>query len=189
MVGTSMAISHGGSKGELPRRSHSSMRSAFMVVAMLATTLGSAATVPDRASTRIPALSIAVDQLPSAASPEGLINVSHDDDSEHKLLYEESISGSDTPIASTLNKGEKRRRSAHAATTTTKPASEKTSSASLATSSSASSTALPEPFDNTPASAFQMDGSTDSCSSFIWNLLHDSTFKSCYPLSMMLQVS
>ncbi|PTB67467.1 hypothetical protein BBK36DRAFT_1099238, partial [Trichoderma citrinoviride] len=58
-----------------------------------------------------------------------------------------------------------------------------------ATSSPASSSALPEPFDNTPASAFEGEGSTDSCSSFISNLLQDPTFKSCYPLSMMLQTS
>ncbi|KAL7822477.1 hypothetical protein V8C26DRAFT_246461 [Trichoderma gracile] len=190
MIGTPMPVLNGRSKVELPRWPLSRMRSALLVVALLATTFGSAATVPDRASTRVPALSIVVDQLPSAPSPEGLISGLFDNDSEHGLLYDdEPISRPGTNDASTLNTGEKRRRSAHAATTTTKTSSEKTSSPSLATSSSASSTALPEPFDNTPASAFQMDGSTDSCSSFIWNLLQDSTFKSCYPLSMMLQTS
>jgi hypothetical protein len=48
---------------------------------------------------------------------------------------------------------------------------------------------LPEPFDNTPASSFQSSGSTDACPKFISSLLSNPTFKSCYPLSMMLQVS
>ncbi|EHK47957.1 hypothetical protein TRIATDRAFT_177340, partial [Trichoderma atroviride IMI 206040] len=54
---------------------------------------------------------------------------------------------------------------------------------------SATSSPLPEPFDNTPASAFQSSGSTDACPKFISSLLSNPTFKSCYPLSMMLQSS
>ncbi|KAL6891478.1 hypothetical protein HDV57DRAFT_513865 [Trichoderma longibrachiatum] len=185
-----MAALNGGSKLELPRWPLSRMRFAFLVAALLATTIGSAATVPDRASTRIRAVSVAVDQLPSASSPEGLIRGLSDDVSEHKLLYDdEPITRLGTTDASTPRKSEKRKRSANVATSTTKTSSEKTASPSPATSSSTSSSALPEPFDNTPASAFQMEGSTDSCSSFILNLLKDPTFKSCYPLSMMLQTS
>ncbi|KAL6871101.1 hypothetical protein J3F83DRAFT_641713 [Trichoderma novae-zelandiae] len=186
MIDSPMAVFTGRSKADMPRWPLSRMRFALLVVAFLATTLCSAASVPDRASTRIPALSIAVDQLPSAPSPEGLISGFSDDATEHRLLYDDEPINSSGNDASTPYKGEKRRRSANAASTTTKASSsEKTGSPS----SPKSSSALPEPFDNTPASAFQMDGSTDSCSSFIWNLLQDPTFKSCYPLSMMLQTS
>ncbi|KOS17163.1 hypothetical protein ESCO_005995 [Escovopsis weberi] len=56
-------------------------------------------------------------------------------------------------------------------------------------SSTPKATALPTPFDNTPSSAFRADGADNTCPNFITSLLANPTFKSCYPLSMMLQTS
>ncbi|KAH8195012.1 hypothetical protein TruAng_010819 [Truncatella angustata] len=44
--------------------------------------------------------------------------------------------------------------------------------------------ALPSPFDNSIASNFSGDG----CQSFVTDLLSNSTFKQCYPFSMLVQV-
>ncbi|KAK3180092.1 hypothetical protein K4F52_008492 [Lecanicillium sp. MT-2017a] len=71
--------------------------------------------------------------------------------------------------------------------------SSKTSSSSSSDSTSltsdASSSPLPQPFDNTPASVFKSPGEDESCPNFITSLLADSTFKNCYPLSMLLFTS
>ncbi|UKZ54873.1 hypothetical protein TrVGV298_008687 [Trichoderma virens] len=180
MFNSAIAVFTGRSMAKIPRRRLYQMRLALFLVAFLATTLGSAASVPNRASTRVPALSIDLSQPPSPPSSVEMINGFSSDIGEHEqLLHEEPGSGSNND-ATTLEKGEKRRRSAHtpsSTTTLTKP------------TSSPSSSPLPVPFDNTPASAFQSQGSTDSCSSFISGLLSNPTFKSCYPLSMMLQTS
>ncbi|KAL7798443.1 hypothetical protein V8C37DRAFT_203145 [Trichoderma ceciliae] len=175
-------VSTGRSNARMPRQRLHQLRLALLVVAFLAT-LGSAATVPDRASTHIPALSIAVAQPPSS---EDLIDLFSGHVSEPGLRLEEesessssSSSNDDTP----LEKSERRRRSAKTPTATTTTLSEPTSSPL------SSPTPLPVPFDNTPASAFQSVGSTGSCPSFMSSLLSNPTFKSCYPLSMMLQTS
>ncbi|KAM3513896.1 hypothetical protein MY11210_002433 [Beauveria gryllotalpidicola] len=73
-------------------------------------------------------------------------------------------------------------------------ASSSSSSPSSSTSSSSSSNStpspLPSPFDNAPASIFKSPSSTnDACPTFMKNLLDDSTFKQCYPISMMLRTS
>ncbi|EFY90181.1 C6 transcription factor, putative [Metarhizium acridum CQMa 102] len=47
---------------------------------------------------------------------------------------------------------------------------------------------LPSPFDNPVPNAFQVPGSGDSCPKFIAALLSDPTFKSCYPISMLIQL-
>ncbi|KAF5134391.1 hypothetical protein E5D57_005025 [Metarhizium anisopliae] len=68
-------------------------------------------------------------------------------------------------------------------------------SAATATRSNQTSTAdtaaspLPSPFDNPVPNAFQVPGSDDSCPKFIAALLSDPTFKSCYPISMLIQTS
>ncbi|RCI16339.1 hypothetical protein L249_2157 [Ophiocordyceps polyrhachis-furcata BCC 54312] len=49
--------------------------------------------------------------------------------------------------------------------------------------------ALPSPFDDGPPSLFQGAGSDDRCVTFMANLLSDGTFKSCHPVSMLLQTS
>jgi hypothetical protein len=56
------------------------------------------------------------------------------------------------------------------------------------TTTEASPSPLPSPFDAPPPSAFQLAGGGDSCPKFMSNLLSDPTFKSCYPISMLIQV-
>lgn len=53
----------------------------------------------------------------------------------------------------------------------------------------ATSSPLPSAFDNTPASAFKIEGGDDTCPRFMTELLSSDTFKKCYPLSLMLQVN
>ncbi|KAL7946257.1 hypothetical protein V8C42DRAFT_29536 [Trichoderma barbatum] len=178
MLSSSMAIFSGRSTTMAPRRRWYQMRLALFIVAFLAT-LGSAATVPDRASTRIPALSVALGQPAASPSSEELNNGLSSDVIERELLLDEEPSSGSNNDATILERGERRKRSAHAPTPTT----------SASPKATASLSALPEPFDNTPPSAFQSAGSTDSCSSFMSSLLSNPTFKSCYPLSMMLQTS
>ncbi|KAM4054690.1 C6 transcription factor [Hirsutella rhossiliensis] len=48
---------------------------------------------------------------------------------------------------------------------------------------------LPSPFDDPRPSLFQSVDSDDKCPKFMTTLLSDPTFKSCYPLSMLLQTS
>ncbi|KAL7953553.1 hypothetical protein V8C34DRAFT_309101 [Trichoderma compactum] len=172
-----MAVFTGRSKAKMPRLRLYQMRLALFLVVCLATTLASAASVPHRASTRVPTLSIDRSQPPSPPSSEDMINGFSSGVGEREQLLHEVDDGATTP-----EKGEERRRSAHAPTSTTALSKPTSSSAS-------SSSALPVPFDNTPASAFQSSGSTDSCPNFISSLLANPTFKSCYPLSMMLQTS
>lgn len=158
-----------------PRQASYRICLALLIVALLAT-LSSAASVP------APALSIVVDQTPSPLPLEELNDLSFSDD-EYELRLEEQpeIRSTSSNGAVPLERGDKRKRSAKTPTPTTTQLSKSTSSPS--------SSPLPEPFDNTPASAFQSSGSTDSCPNFISSLLSNPTFKSCYPLSMMLQVS
>ncbi|KKP04497.1 hypothetical protein THAR02_03382 [Trichoderma harzianum] len=180
MLSPSMAVFTGRSNAKMPRLRLYQMRFALLLVVCLATTFASAASVPHRASTRAPTLSIDLSQPPSPPSSEEMINGFSSGVGEHEQLLHEA-----NDDVTTSEKGEKRRRSAHAPASTTTALSKPTSSSSLSSSSSA----LPVPFDNTPASAFQSSGSTDSCSTFISGLLANPTFKSCYPLSMMLQTS
>ncbi|KJZ78918.1 hypothetical protein HIM_01691 [Hirsutella minnesotensis 3608] len=58
-----------------------------------------------------------------------------------------------------------------------------------AASAQSSPSPLPSPFDDPQPSLFQGVGSDDSCPRFMSSLLADPTFKSCYPLSMLLQTS
>ncbi|KAG5982745.1 hypothetical protein E4U55_001438 [Claviceps digitariae] len=51
------------------------------------------------------------------------------------------------------------------------------------------SSPLPSPFDNLVPSAFQIPGGSNACPRFMSNLLSDSTFRSCYPISMLMQTS
>ncbi|RFU77427.1 hypothetical protein TARUN_4794 [Trichoderma arundinaceum] len=170
----------------MPRQRLYQMRLALLIVAFLAT-IGYAATVPDRASTRIPVLSVAVGQPPSSlSSDDDLIGLLSSQITEAELRLEEQIEGGSSSTshdALQLDKAEKRKRSAKTPYATPTVVSKPTNSPSSPTSP------LPVPFDNTPASAFQSDGSTDSCPNFISSLLSNPTFKSCYPLSMMLQTS
>ena len=56
-------------------------------------------------------------------------------------------------------------------------------------SSSVSRSPLPSPFDSPEPALFQLPGDqSDSCPKFMSNLLGDATFKSCYPISMLIQV-
>ncbi|PHH66208.1 hypothetical protein CDD82_1571 [Ophiocordyceps australis] len=48
---------------------------------------------------------------------------------------------------------------------------------------------LPVPFDDAPPSDFKAPNSDDRCPNFISSLLANPTFKSCYPVSMMIQTS
>ncbi|KAK2592177.1 hypothetical protein QQS21_010137 [Conoideocrella luteorostrata] len=59
---------------------------------------------------------------------------------------------------------------------------------STATSDGASSP-LPSPFDSPVPSAFQIPGGGNSCPKYMSTLLSDPTFKSCYPISMLIQTS
>ncbi|ODA82761.1 hypothetical protein RJ55_01270 [Drechmeria coniospora] len=56
------------------------------------------------------------------------------------------------------------------------------------TASSAQST-LPSPFDDSVASDFKASASDIKCPTFMTNLLADPKFKSCYPISMLMQTS
>ncbi|QUC19453.1 uncharacterized protein UV8b_03694 [Ustilaginoidea virens] len=58
-----------------------------------------------------------------------------------------------------------------------------------AATSSSNSPPLPSPFDTPVPSAFQLPGRGTSCPTFIYTLLSNPTFKSCYPLSMLMQTS
>jgi hypothetical protein len=52
------------------------------------------------------------------------------------------------------------------------------------------STAFPSPFDPAPVTNdFTAPGGDDSCSKFIFNLLSDATFQTCYPVSMLIETS
>ncbi|KAL6910589.1 hypothetical protein GGI43DRAFT_16716 [Trichoderma evansii] len=171
------------SKTNTPTRRLHQMHFALLIIAFLAT-LGSAATLPERASTRIPTLLIDTSPPPSPQSSEELLDIFPSYISEPVLRHVEEVERGDSNDATPRENGDMKRRNAkaaHSATTTT--LSKPTSSAV------ASLTPLPEPFDNTPASAFQSSGSTDACPKFITSLLSNPTFKSCYPLSMMLQSS
>jgi hypothetical protein len=171
------------SKTSTPTRRLYQMRFAILIIAFLAT-IGSAATVPVRASTQIPTLLIDTSPPPAPQSSEELLDIFPAYISEPELPHVEEVERGHSNDAMLLETGEMKRRNAkaaHSATTTT--LSKPTSSAA------ATSSPLPEPFDNTPASAFQSSGSTDACPKFISSLLSNPTFKSCYPLSMMLQVS
>ncbi|TQV99608.1 C6 transcription factor [Cordyceps javanica] len=71
------------------------------------------------------------------------------------------------------------------ASSTSSPSSSSSSSTAEATSSP-----LPSPFDDSPASIFKSSSSTsDACPDFMRKLLADPTFRQCYPLSMMLRTS
>lgn len=171
------------SKTNMPTRRLLQMRFSLLIVAFLAT-LGSAATLPERASTRIPTLLIDTSPPPSPQSSDELLDIFPSYISEPVLRHLEEVETSDSNDATPRGNVDMKRRTAkepHGTVTTTLP---KSTSSALAASSP-----LPEPFDNTPASAFQSSGSTDACPKFITSLLSNPTFKSCYPLSMMLQVS
>lgn len=64
------------------------------------------------------------------------------------------------------------------------------SSTTMAAVRSASSnpSPLPSPFDDSGPSLFQGADADDKCPKFMAALLSNPTFKSCYPLSMLLQV-
>lgn len=66
-----------------------------------------------------------------------------------------------------------------------------TTTSSSTPTSDAPDKPLPSALDNTVASDFQIpgDGSTNSCPTFMRDLLSNPTFKTCYPLSMLLLVS
>lgn len=166
-----------------PARRLYQMRFALLIIALLAT-LSSAATVPERASTRIPTLLIDTSPPPSPQSSEELLDIFPAYISEPELRDIEEVGRGDRNDAVPRENGEMKRRNAKAAHSAATTTLSKPSSGAFATS-----TPLPEPFDNTPSSAFQSSGSTDSCPKFISSLLSNPTFKSCYPLSMMLQVS
>lgn len=175
------------SKTNTPTRRLYQMRFALLIIAFLAT-IGSAATVPARASTRIPTLLIDTSPPPSPQSSEELLDIFPAYISEPELRHVEEVEKGHSSDAMLRENGEMKRRNAKAAPTAATTTLSKPTSGALATSSPTSSP-LPEPFDNTPASAFQSSGSTDACPKFISSLLSNPTFKSCYPLSMMLQVS
>lgn len=61
--------------------------------------------------------------------------------------------------------------------------------ASGTTNGDDSSSPLPSPFDNLVPSAFKVPGGSSSCPKFMAGLLSDPTFKRCYPISMLMQVS
>ncbi|UKZ85892.1 uncharacterized protein TrAFT101_001736 [Trichoderma asperellum] len=159
------------------------MRFSLLIIAFLAT-LSSAATVPERASTRIPTLLVDTSPPPSPQSSEELLDIFPSYINRPGLRDVEEVDSGDSNHATPRENGEMRRRNAKAVHTTTTTTPSKPTNSALASSSP-----LPEPFDNTPASAFQSSGSTDACPKFISNLLSNPTFKSCYPLSMMLQSS
>lgn len=172
-----ISASTGRSKTNTPTRRLYQMRFALLIIAFLAT-IGSAATVPARASTRIPTLLIDTSPPPSPQSSEELLDIFPAYISEPELRHVEEVEKGHSSDAMLRENGEMKKRTAKAAP-----------SAATTTLSKPSSSPLPEPFDNTPASAFQSSGSTDACPKFISGLLSNPTFKSCYPLSMMLQVS
>ena len=62
-----------------------------------------------------------------------------------------------------------------------------TSKRAAAATPAAATGPLPSPMDSVP-STFSADSSSN-CPAFIQSFLADSTFKSCYPFSMLLQVS
>lgn len=159
------------------------MRFALLIIAFLAT-LGSAATVPERASTRVPTLLVDTSPPPSPQSSEELLDIFPSYISQPGLRDVKGVDRGDSNDATPRENREMRRRNAKAVHTTTTTTPSKPTNSALASSSP-----LPEPFDNTPASAFQSSGSTDACPKFMSSLLSNPTFKSCYPLSMMLQVS
>lgn len=175
------------SKTNISTRRSCQMRLALLIIAFLAT-LGSAATVPARATTRIPTLLVDTSPPPSPQSSKELLDIFPAYISEPELQHVEEVESDQSSDAMLRENGEMKRRNAKAAPTAATTTLSKPTSAALATSSPTSSP-LPEPFDNTPASAFQSSGSTDACPKFISGLLSNPTFKSCYPLSMMLQVS
>jgi hypothetical protein len=138
-------------------------------------TIGSAATVPVRVSTPIPALLLDTSPPPAPQSSEELFDIFPAYISQPEIRHvEEAERGSDEAML--RETGEMKRRNAKAAHSTATTTLSKPTSSASATSSP-------------PASSFQSSGSTDACPKFISSLLSNPTFKSCYPLSMMLQVS
>ncbi|KAK1245084.1 hypothetical protein MKX08_004713 [Trichoderma sp. CBMAI-0020] len=178
-----MSASAERSNSNIPTRRLCQMRFALLIIAFLAT-LGSAATVPARASTRIPTLLVDTSPPPSPQSSEELLDIFPAYISEPELQHVEEVDNGRSSDAMLRENGEMKRRNAKTAPAAATTTLSKSTSGALATSSP-----LPEPFDNTPASAFQSSGSTDACPKFISSLLSNPTFKSCYPLSMMLQSS
>lgn len=170
-------------KTNIPTRRLYQMRFALLIIAFLAT-ISSAATVPARASTRIPTLLIDTSSPPSPHSSDELLDIFPAYISEPELRHVEEVEKGRSSDAMLRENGEMKRRNAKTAPTAATTTLSKPTSGASATSSP-----LPEPFDNTPASAFQISGSTDACPKFMSSLLSNPTFKSCYPLSMMLQSS
>lgn len=74
-------------------------------------------------------------------------------------------------------------------TSTNSVEAEKTTAAETEPTPSPLPSPLPSPFDNPAPSAFQVPGGDATCPRFMSNLFSDPNFKSCYPMSMLIQVS
>ncbi|KAJ6446424.1 C6 transcription factor [Purpureocillium lavendulum] len=64
-----------------------------------------------------------------------------------------------------------------------------TSTTTASPTTDATQSALPSPFDSNVPSDFKVPSSDSRCPNFISTLLSDPTFKSCYPISMLIQTS
>ncbi|GAB0132643.1 hypothetical protein EsDP_00001072 [Epichloe bromicola] len=90
---------------------------------------------------------------------------------------------SDSDTSSSAVKGESGVEDVNASTVS------KASSERPTATSDGGSSPLPSPFDSLVPSAFQIPGGGRSCPEFMTNLLSHPTFKSCYPISMLIQTS
>ncbi|ETS76312.1 hypothetical protein PFICI_11699 [Pestalotiopsis fici W106-1] len=111
--------------------------------------------------------------------------VEREEDSDTTTTEEEAeVEAADSyPTATSTQDGASTTTIPISVTTTTSSSSTKTATTTTRT---ASSSPLPSPLDNAIASNFTGNG---ECQEFITNMLADSTFKSCYPFSMLVQGS
>ncbi|KAK5990195.1 hypothetical protein PT974_08461 [Cladobotryum mycophilum] len=174
------------------KRTRSRIPIAVLGVALLAT-LSSAAVAQDIAkSARLvvqttsfsPPSSTLLPHHPLTILPDAVKPAATNGEQELLLHQRSPDSGGGSPGDDAPPKGGDKKSSAKPTSTTST-----TSSTTSAAQSETTLSPLPSPFDNTPASAFKSPGSDDSCPNFMSSLLSNPTFKSCYPLSMMLQTS
>lgn len=173
------------------RRQRSSQFKKSILIAALISSVQALAHAPSPAtvdSASIPSLTLAADDRLQTADPADFDIQITDFTREVGLVKREprpekedsgGTESSKEPSSTSLGK--------HTGKSATKTA--ESSKSEKPAESTSTPSPLPSPFDGIPFSDFKTNGEDDSCPNFMRDLLSDPTFKKCYPVSMMLQVS
>ena len=136
---------------------------------------------------RLPQVSSAA-ALTLVSGAEELRRRADDDKAESKSTAEESHTSAASKKASSTSSAESSGSSSDSSASSGDGASKPTPTSSG--SASQTTSALPEPFDTPLPGLFEEPGLSNSkCPSLILDLLANPTFKKCYPISMLMQVS